>query len=413
MNKIVKPFNYNSAIQVNASKSYAQRALILSSISIGESHLKNIDDSADVLAVLACIKDLGAEVKQVAPKEFQVIPAKRELKENLILNVGESGLALHLLAFIATQFCKDFEVIGRGTLLQRSQKKLIDLLEYCGLNVSHTNFHLPLRIRGILNPSNVVFDASESSQEVSGMLMTFPLLNNPSSLKIISPVSQPYIEVTLEIMRDFGIHLEKKEGVFYFSDGQHYTGNTYEIEGDWSGAATHIVGAVISGKLQLSGLNHTSKQADRAILEVVKSAGCEFHFIDSILHLSNNQKIKPFSFDILNCPDLFPVLVILACAANGCSKISGLHRLLNKESNRLKSVQEMLLRFGVENNVKNDTIFIHGTGKVKAAEIDSYNDHRIVMAAAIAATISDGPISIENVEAIQKSYPTFFEVLLA
>ena len=413
MNKIVKPFKYNSAIQVNASKSYAQRALILSAISLGESHLKNIDDSADVLAVLACIKDLGAEVKQIAPKEFKVIPAKRELKENLILNVGESGLALHLLAFITTQFCKDFEVIGSGTLLKRSQKKLIDLLESCGLTISHTNFHLPLRIRGILNPSNVVFDASESSQEVSGMLMTFPLLNNPSSLKIISPVSQPYIEMTLEIMRDFGIHLEKKEGVFYFSEGQHYTGNTYEIEGDWSGAATHIVGAVISGKLQLSGLNPTSKQADRAILEVVKSAGCDFQFIDSFLHLNKNQKIIPFSFDITDCPDLFPVLAILACAANGCSKISGLHRLLNKESNRLTSVQEMLLLFGVESNVENDTIFIHGTGKVKAAEISSYNDHRIVMAAAIAATISDGPISIENPEAIQKSYPTFFEVLLA
>ena len=413
MNKIVKPFKYNSAIQVNASKSYAQRALILSAISLGESHLKNIDDSADVLAVLACIKDLGAEVKQIAPKEFKVIPAKRELKENLILNVGESGLALHLLAFITTQFCKDFEVIGTGTLLKRSQKKLIDLLESCGLTISHTNFHLPLRIRGILNPSNVVFDASESSQEVSGMLMTFPLLNNPSSLKIISPVSQPYIEMTLEIMRDFGIHLEKKEGVFYFSERQYYTGNTYEIEGDWSGAATHIVGAVISGKLQLSGLNPTSKQADRAILEVVKSAGCDFQFIDSILNLNNNKKIKPFSFDVTDYPDLFPVLAILACAANGCSKISGLHRLLNKESNRLKSVQEMLLRFGVESNVENDTIFIHGTGKVKAAEISSYNDHRIVMAAAIAATISDGPISIENPEAIQKSYPTFFEVLLA
>ena len=413
MNKIVKPFKYNSAIQVNASKSYAQRALILSAISLGESHLKNIDDSADVLAVLACIKELGAEVKQVAPKEFQVIPAKRELKENLILNVGESGLALHLLAFITTQFCKDFEVIGSGTLLKRSQKKLIDLLESCGLTISHTNFHLPLRIRGILNPSNVVFDASESSQEVSGMLMTFPLLNNPSSLRIISPVSQPYIEMTLDSMAKFGIQLEKKNAEFYFPGKQHYTCNTYEIEGDWSGAATHIVGAVISGKLQLSGLNPTSKQADRAILEVVKSAGCEFQFIDSILNLNNNQKIKPFSFDVTDYPDLFPVLAILACAANGCSQISGIHRLLNKESNRLKSVQEMLLRFGVESNVENDTIFIHGTGKVKAAEISSYNDHRIVMAAAIAATISDGPISIQNPEAIQKSYPTFFEVLLA
>jgi len=412
MNKIVKPFKYNSAIQVNASKSYAQRALILSAISLGESHLKNIDDSADVQAVLACIKELGAEVKQVAPEEFQVVPVKRELKENLILNVGESGLALHLLAFITTQFCKDFEVIGTGTLLKRSQKKLIDLLESCGLNVSHTNFHLPLRIRGILNPSNVVFDAFESSQEVSGMLMTFPLLNNPSSLKIISPVSQPYIDMTLEIMRDFGIRLEKN-AVFNFPGKQHYTGNTYEIEGDWSGAATHIVGAVISGKLQLSGLNPTSKQADRAILEVVKSAGCIFHFEDSILHLNNNQKILPFSFDILNCPDLFPILAILACAANGCSKISGIHRLLNKESNRLTSVQEMLLRFGVESSVENDTIFIHGTGKVKAAEVDSYNDHIIVMAAAIAATISDGPICILNAEAIQKSYPAFFATILA
>jgi 3-phosphoshikimate 1-carboxyvinyltransferase len=413
MNKIVKPFKYNSAIQVNASKSYAQRALILSAISLGESHLKNIDDSADVLAVFACIKELGAEVKQIAPKEFLVKPATIALKEKLILNVGESGLALHLLAFIATQFCLDFEVIGTGTLLKRSQKKLIYLLEELGLNVTHTNFHLPLRIRGILNPSNVVFDAFESSQEVSGMLMTFPLLNNPSSLKIISPVSQPYIEMTLDSMAHFGIQSEKKNAVFHFPGKQHYTGNTYEIEGDWSGAATHIVGAVISGKLALSGLNPTSKQADRAILEVVKSAGCEFQFIDSILHLNNNQKIKPFSFDILNCPDLFPVLAILACAANGCSKISGIHRLLNKESNRLTSVQEMLLRFDVESSVENDTIFIHGTGKVKATEIDSYNDHRIVMAAAIAATISDGPISIQNPEAIQKSYPIFFEVLLA
>ena len=413
MNKIVKPFKYNSAIQVNASKSYAQRALILSAISLGESHLKNIDDSADVLAVLNCIKELGAEVKQVALKEFQVIPAKREFRENLILNVGESGLALHLLAFIATQFCKDFEVIGTGTLLKRSQKKLIDLLEFCGLNVSHTNFHLPLRIRGILNPSNIVFDASESSQEVSGMLMTFPLLNNPCSLKIISPVSQPYIGMTLDSMAHFGIQLEKKNSVFYFPGKQHYTCNTYEIEGDWSGAATHIVGAVISGKLALSGLNPTSKQADRAILEVVKSAGCEFYFIDSILHLNKKQKIIPFSFDITDCPDLFPVLAILACAANGCSKISGIHRLLNKESNRLTSVQEMLLRFDVESSVENDTIFIHGTGKVKTTEISSYNDHRIVMAAAIAATISDGPISIQNAQAIQKSYPTFFEVLLA
>ena len=365
MNKIVKPFKYNSAIQVNASKSYAQRALILSAISLGESHLKNIDDSADVQAVLNCIKELGAKVKQVAPKEFQIIPAKREFRENLILNVGESGLALHLLAFIATQFYLDFEVIGTGTLLKRSQKKLIDLLEELGLNVTHTNFHLPLRIHGILNPSNVVFDASESSQEVSGMLMTFPLLNNPSSLKIISPVSQPYIDMTLEIMRDFGIHLDKKGGVFYFPGKQHYTGYIYEIEGDWSGAATHIVGAVISGKLQLSGLNPTSKQADRAILEVVKSAGCEFQFIDSILHLNKNQKIIPFSFDITDCPDLFPVLAILACAANGCSKISGLHRLVNKESNRLTSVQEMLFHFCVESSVENDTIFIKGTVKVK------------------------------------------------
>jgi 3-phosphoshikimate 1-carboxyvinyltransferase len=232
-------------------------------------------------------------------------------------------------------------------------------------------------------------------------------------LKIISPVSQPYIEMTLDSMANFGIQLEKKNAEFYFPGKQHYTGNTYEIEGDWSGSATHIVGAVISGKLQLSGLNPTSKQADRAILEVVKSAGCEFNFVDSILHLTNNQKIIPFSFDILNCPDLFPVLAILACAANGCSKISGIHRLLNKESNRLKSVQEMLLRFDVESSVANDTIFIQGTGKVKATEIFSYNDHRIVMAAAISATISDGPIRILNAEAIQKSYPTFFEVLLA
>lgn len=413
MDKIVKPFKYNHSFKVNASKSYAQRALLLSAISVGESRLINIDDSKDVHAMLRCIRDLGADVQELAPTEFRIKPAKIKGIDKLVLNVGESGLALHLLAFAGTLYSRDFSIIGEGTLLNRSQKKLISLLEQIGFHVSHKNFQLPLRICGEINSKIIEFDASDSSQEVSAMLMTFPLLKEATVLKLISPVSKPYIEMTLDIMERFGIQVMNENDAFYFPGNQSYLGISYAVEGDWSSAAAHIVGAQISGQLKLSGLNPNSLQADKIILEVIKFTGAKYKFDGSTLIVQKAEKTNPFKFDILNCPDLFPVLIILACASNGCSQISGIHRLFNKESNRLKSVKEMLLRFGVESEVVQDTIFIHGKEKVRPAEIDSYNDHRIVMAATIAVTISNGPIKIINAESINKSYPTFFDTILA
>jgi 3-phosphoshikimate 1-carboxyvinyltransferase len=418
MNKTIYPFKYTGKLRANSSKSFAQRAFILALLAEGESVIYNADQSKDVLAIQNCIRQLGAEII-VLEEGIKVIPPLRKKINSVTLNVGESGLALRMLGIVATLFSSTIHLIGEGSILNRSQKQLIEILKQLGFTVKHDNFKLPIQIKGEITNQNLVIDGSEGSQVISGLLITLPLLTKSSSIELVNVTSRPYLEMTNEIMSFFGISISSIfDNAFSIQGNQSYKSSSYTIEGDWSGAANHLVGAAISGSIELVGLNSNSKQADAKILTILKEFGAEINIEKTkdnqeIIKVSKGISKKPFDFDLTDAPDLFPILSILAAAAIGKSTITGTNRLLNKESNRLESVSELLKNLSVPFKIEENIIEIYGTGKIKPiATIDTYNDHRIAMAAAIGACLATTAIDLNGIECINKSYPNYFNDLV-
>jgi 3-phosphoshikimate 1-carboxyvinyltransferase len=417
MNKTIYPFKYSGKLRVNSSKSFAQRAFILALLAKGETIIYNADESKDVLSIQNCIRQLGAEII-VLEEGIKVIPPLRKKIDSVTLNVGESGLALRMLGIVATLFSSTIHLTGEGSILNRSQKQLIEILKQLGLTVKHDNFKLPIQIKGEITNQNLVIDAREGSQVISGLLITLPLLHKSSSVELVNVTSRPYLEMTNEIISFFGISISSIfDKAFSIQGNQSYKSSSYTIEGDWSGAANHLVGAAISGSIKLVGLNSKSKQADAKILAILKEFGAEINIEKTkdnqeIIKVSKGISKKPFDFDLTDAPDLFPILSILAAVAIGKSTITGTNRLLNKESNRLESVSELLKNLSVPFKIGENIIEIYGKGKINPiATIDTYNDHRIAMAATIGASISETTVVLNNVDCIKKSYPDFFSDL--
>ena len=417
MNKTIYPFKYTGKLRANSSKSFAQRAFILALLAKCETIIYNADDSKDVLAIQNCIRQLGAEII-VLEEGIKIIPPLRKKIDSVTLNVGESGLALRMLGIVATLFSSTIHLTGEGSILNRSQKQLIEILKQLGFTVKHDNFKLPIQIKGEITNQNLVIDAREGSQVISGLLITLPLLHKSSSVELVNVTSRPYLEMTNEIISFFGISISSIfDKAFSIQGNQSYKSSSYTIEGDWSGAANHLVGAAISGSIKLVGLNSKSKQADAKILAILKEFGAEINIEKTkdnqeIIKVSKGISKKPFDFDLTDAPDLFPILSILAAAAIGKSTITGTNRLLNKESNRLESVSELLKNLSVPFKIEENIIEIYGTGKTNPiATIDAYNDHRIAMAATIGASISETTVVLNNVDCIKKSYPDFFSDL--
>lgn len=415
MNKTIFPFNYQGQLNVNSSKSYAQRAFILSLLATNESIIYNSDKSKDVLAIQNCIRQLGAEIIPLE-KGLKIIPPARKKIESVTLNVGESGLALRMLGIVATLFSSKVQLIGEGSILNRSQKQLIEILEQLGFLVSHQNFKLPIQIEGQIKNQNLVIDASEGSQVISGLLISLPLLNKPSKIELKNIASLPYLEMTSSIMANFGISISQEfNKTLSFEGNQTYKPSLYTIEGDWSGAANHLIGAAISGNIKLIGLNSKSKQADALVLSVLQEFGAELKINETIesaeiIEVNQKQIKKFFEVNLTNAPDLFPILSILACAAIGKSTLIGTNRLLNKESNRLQAISSMLDSFSVNYEIGDNSISINGTGSIQPTQtINTYNDHRIAMAATIAACLSEKPIELTDPNCVEKSYPNFFK----
>jgi len=418
MNKLISPFNYQGKLKVNSSKSYAQRAFILALLAEGETMIYNSGQSNDVLAIQKCICQLGAQILPFK-NGLKIIPPASKCIKNVSLNVGESGLALRLLGIVSILFSQNITLTGEGSILNRSQKQLIEIIEQLGLAIKHNNFKLPIQITGSITERKLEIDASGGSQVISGLLLTLPLMEKNSLITLKKITSLPYLLMTLEIMSDFGIYIKPKlDEEISIKGKQNYRGCSYFVEGDWSGAANHCVGAAISGSIELHGLNPNSQQADRAILSVLSQFGANIlistlpNNTTQIITITESIVKNPFEFDLINAPDLFPILAILAASAKGKSLIMGTNRLVNKESNRLESVVKMLTDFSVEFEVGENQIAIFGTGKITPVNpINSFNDHRIAMAATIGACVSDISISLFETDCVNKSYTEFFNDL--
>ena len=405
MKKLIPPSKYCGILKAPPSKSFMQRAIAIALLADGETVLSNPDYSNDSKSALKMAENLGATIKQTNDKI--TIQGTTEIKHNL-LSARESGLGIRCFIPVASLFSKKITFTGEGSLKMRPLTMLEKPLKQLGVTVETNNGFLPVTVEGPIIGGDIEVDGSISSQVLTGLLIALPKSKNKSRILVHNLQSIPYIDMTLQIIKDFGANITNENYKTFSTVGnQNYSGREYEVEGDWSGIAFHLVGGAISGSVEVTGIDIHSTQADKAILNALRNAGAEVKNSTNSITVIKNE-LKAFTFDATHCPDLFPPLSNLAAACTGKTIIKGISRLVHKESNRALALQKEWGKLGIKIDLIEDEMHITG-GKIMGGEIDSHNDHRIAMMGAIAALNANKPILINNAQAIHKSYPLFFK----
>jgi len=469
------------------SKSFAQRAIIAAALADGTSHLKGYTPCGDNEAALQVARNLGAEVSQdgnvltikgisaslgsLGQLLLQEGGQAEDESGNMILHVGESGLLTRMMIPLMAQLgSKPVTFTGEKTLLGRPLTGAKEILDAFGASIasvcldgcqespsdnpetaSDNPVRVPLTVAGPLKAGRAEISGKHGSQLISGLLMALPFAEKNSSLIVHEPKSIPYMFITLEVLKKFGIRIGNDmlggpdflasdgdwslctEMVFKVKGGQRYKAADIDLEGDWSAAANFLVAGAVFGKLELQGLDTTSLQADLSIMDILMDAGASLSQLDGDRGNITVQRapLKAFSVDASNCPDLFPIISVLAAFCQGTSRLAGVGRLANKESDRAKAIMEMLAQMGVKASVEGDVMIIEGHslaqrlmnqrecrdsgspvshGLLKGGSYTSHHDHRMVMALKVAALGADSPVTIDDEDCVAKSFPQFHEI---
>ena len=449
------PFIDSEPLSMPVSKSFAQRAIIAAALADGTSHLRGYTPCGDNEAALQVARNLGAEVN-VNGNEVTINGISAQLGGlNLPeLHVGESGLLTRMLIPVMAQLSPDpVSFTGEKTLLGRpltGAKEIMDAFEAdviplksdvipSEVEESPSIVRVPLTVKGPLKAGRAEISGKHGSQLISGLLMALPFAEKNSSLIVHEPKSIPYMFITLEVLKKFGIKIGNDmlggpdflasdgdwslctEMVFKVKGGQKYKAADIDLEGDWSAAANFLVAGAIFGKAELQGLDTTSLQADLSIMDILMDAGASLSQLDGDRGNITVQRapLKAFRVDASNCPDLFPIVSVLAAFCQGTSRLAGVGRLANKESDRAKAILEMLTQMGVRACVEGDEMVIEGHSLaqrlldnclLKGGLYTSHHDHRMVMALKVASLGADGPISIDDEQCVAKSFPQFHEI---
>jgi len=428
MKVTIHPSQLKGIIQAPASKSSMQRACAAALLSKGSSTISNPGHSNDDKAALDIIQKLGAKIQvdgsQLKVESSGVYPIANEI------NCGESGLSIRMFTPIVALSDKEITINGSGSLQSRPMDFFDEILPLLGVKINSNEGKLPLTVQGPLVPANIEVDGSLSSQFLTGLLMAYSASPNPAkggasensgsssvSIKVNNLKSKPYIDLTLDVMRQFGMRVPEnknyKEFIFHYDSAQAppqaEDRGPYTVEGDWSGGAFLLVAGTIAGSITVKGLDLSSTQADKAIMGALMSANAAIATEAKGIQ-AHPGGLRGFEFDATDCPDLFPPLVALASYCTGETRIKGVRRLKHKESNRAVTLQDEFDLMGVRIVIEDDTMIIHG-GFVKGADVHSHHDHRIAMACAVAALGANSETIIEEAGAVNKSYPDFYEDL--
>ena len=395
-------------VRVISSKSDAHRSLIAAALAEEESVLFVDGWSDDLEATIRCLEALGAEIYK-EPSGIEVVPIRRNLDKAAVLDCGESGSTLRFLLPVAAALGRYTTFTGQGRLPERPIGILLEELAKHGCSV--TGDGLPIEIDGQLESGVFTLPGNVSSQFITGLLFALPLLEGDSEIVLTTEVeSKGYIDMTLKTLKIFGVTVEETETGWKVPGGQSFVGPRMRFtEGDWSNAAFWLTAGAIKGSVGCQGLDMESAQGDRAIVSLLEEFGAETKAVLNQI-TATNKEMKGIRIDASQIPDLVPVLCVAGAAAEGKTEIYNAGRLRLKESDRLAVMAECLKKIGVEVEEGEDTIVITGGCNPPEGEvvIDSHGDHRIVMAMAIAAVSLGVDIVIENAEAVNKSYPSFF-----
>jgi 3-phosphoshikimate 1-carboxyvinyltransferase len=412
----VQPSALTGEILAPASKSSMQRACAAALLRTGETIIHHPGYSNDDKAALGVIRDLGAEVSEQADGSLRVVSkGAGHGAAGITVNCGESGLGLRMFAPIIALSGEMIRVKGEGSLLSRPMDFFDEIFPKLGIKVISNKGKLPLEIQGPLQPRDIEIDGSLSSQFLTGLLLAYVAAGAKDvSIRVNNLKSKPYIDLTLQVMDHFGWKVENRNyKEFYFADKPGGGMPEYVVEGDWSGGAFLLVAGAIAGPIVVRGLDVRSTQADKAILQALRDSGAplQIRADDILVGPPAGLRLKAFHFDATDCPDLFPPLVALAAHAEGTTVIGGVSRLAHKESNRGLTLQEEFGKMGVGIDLVGDKMLIRGGGGVKGGTVHSRHDHRIAMACAVGALKAEGEVTIEDAEAIDKSYPDFYRHL--
>ncbi len=416
MNITIYPSSLKGTLRAAASKSCMQRACAAALLVKGETRIINPGISNDDLAAIEVIQKLGATIQYDINGDLLIFsngifPISDEM------NCRESGLGIRMFTPLAALSNQSIKINGIGSLLTRPMDFFDEIFPLLGIDIESNNGKLPLSIKGPLKPADIEIDGSLSSQFLTGLLMAYAAAGADGvSIKVTNLKSKPYIDLSLQVMKCFGLQVNNDSySVFHFNkqnESSMVNTRSYQVEGDWSGAAFLLVAGAIAGKISITGLDVFSTQADKAILQALMAAGCILSVEEKHIEVGPSH-LKAFHFNATDCPDLFPPLVALAAYCDGTTVIEGVKRLAHKESNRGLTLQEEFAKLGIEIQLQEDLMLIKGftEPKIKGATVHSRHDHRIAMACAVVALKSDGPVCISDSEAINKSYPNFFDHL--
>ena len=454
-----------NAVSMPVSKSYAQRAIIAAALADGVSHLRGYSPCGDNEAAISVARNLGAEVEKNGNElTIRGISASLGCLRKDELFVGESGLLTRMMIPLLAQLSEgEILVSGEKTLLGRPLTGAREIMETFGVSIANASeplsqgsvensedqplpLKVPLRLDGYLTPGKADVSGKHGSQLISGLLMALPLAQKNTNLTVHDPKSIPYMFITLEVLKKFGIKVQNEmignrdflesdgdwslctELIFKIKGGQKFRPADIDLEGDWSAAANFLVAGSVFGKVEIEGLDTTSLQADLSIMDILMDAGASLSQTggERGTIIAQRAPLTAFEVDASNCPDLFPIVAVLAAFCQGTSRIAGTGRLSNKESDRAGAILQMLGQMGVNARVENDVLEVEGytlaqrllaakglsssnPGLLKGGKFTSHHDHRMAMALKVAELGADSPVEIDDCQCVGKSFPSFFE----
>lgn len=405
MNDIkILPCNLQGSLQVPTSKSITHRALICAAMSRDVMTIRDPNMSEDCLATLNALKKLG--VRCTVENESIIMDAL--ILKNPIDDIycGESASTLRFLIPLLGVLGLKARLSMSKKLFERPISVYLDVLSNAGMKFEVAENQLVVSDK--LRPGKFFIPGDISSQFVSGLLMALPFLEKESEIHLTSPLqSKPYVDITLDVMKHFGVKVNVGNDMWKVCPSK-YVASPYTVEGDWSAAAVHVAAGIFSGPITLTGLRLNSKQGDRAIIDIAEQMGASIQCDESKICIAKSH-LKGVRIDAKNIPDLVPIICVLAAAAKGKTVIENISRLRLKESDRIHAMVSNLKRLGVKVQAGQNEIRIEGQDKFCGdVTLDGFNDHRIVMAMAIAALKADGSVYITDANSVCKSYPSFW-----
>lgn len=405
---VVRKSEINGTVSMPPSKSAAHRAIICASLCEGKSIIAPVDISNDIRATINCMEALGADIE--INGDVLTIDGKNVFsnKEVVNLDCGESGSTLRFLIPVCGAGGMSVQFTGHGKLPERPIGIYLDCLPEKGV-ICETQGGLPLKISGKLQSGIYKVAGNVSSQFITGLLLALPLLDGDSEILLTTELqSYGYVDMTTDIMNKFGVEVNRTETGWKIKGSQKYKARDFTVEGDWSQAAFFMTAAAIGGRITIDNLDMQSCQGDKECMEIYKRFGANITENSGKIIIEKGN-LHGIEVNAQNIPDMVPALAVLGAFSDGITVIKGAGRLKIKECDRLSAMADGLSRMGAHITETADGFIIYGVNSLKGAEIDGYNDHRIVMSFAAAAVGCDGDVIISDMESINKSYPKFFE----